>query len=159
MILLLGAAETKNIGLVTYFNEENINDLVIVADHKDPISLSNLSGKRFSKRIRFTELERFIDNNQKHIQFIIVTSELDNQAELIWDKCVEWGIPLIVVDSKATKFDTLVKEKSKQPFYWALLKEDLREDIYKTINFLTRNRKQSGTFKIDANSQELLQIS
>ena len=90
MIIVVGGAEQPGTDLVSALNAENFNDLVIVLDHKNEESAANLVGKRLSKKIRYKELTRFLDVNQLHTQFVIVTSKDGfDQAEHIWNTCIK----------------------------------------------------------------------
>ncbi|MCO4293084.1 hypothetical protein NF867_09430 [Solitalea sp. MAHUQ-68] len=147
MIVLVGGAEQPGAAIVEYLNKANFNDLVIVHDHKDESVLNSLSGNRFTKKIRYKEISRFLEANQLHVQFMVVVSEsgLVDTNE-IWDACIKWGIPLIVVSKEQTGFNKLVKINAKQPFYWSILhyRNESEEQVPKMVLHLMEHRKESA---------------
>src|SRR2546428_1876084 len=156
MIILVGGAGIAGSFLASKLNSENFNDLVIADEHTDPERIKNLEGKRYSKKIKYKELSRFLSVNQLHIQFVIVTEEVSKElAQSIWGHCLEFGFPLIVLERRdQSAFENLTSsEKGQQPYFWSIVKiEDLqlitaaREAIY----FLMHERHSSGIYQIHA---------
>ena len=151
MIIVVGGAEQPGTDLVSALNAENFNDLVIVLDHKNEESAANLVGKRLSKKIRYKELTRFLDVNQLHTQFVIVTSKDGfDQAEHIWNTCIKWGFPLVVASAERTHFDDLAEKSESKPYYWSILKYSDKEvnELPAAIIQRMRNRKESGVYEL-----------
>ncbi len=166
MIIVTGAAGFIGSCLVKKLNEENFNNIVAVDDFSNELKNKNLEGKRLYKRVERKDFIQWIDENQKEIEFIFHlgartdTTEFDKKllwelntdySKSVWNKCVEFQIPLVYASSAATygagelgynddhdtipelkplnaygesknEFDKWVLHQNEKPFFWAGLK-------------------------------------
>lgn len=166
MIVVTGAAGFIGSCLVGKLNAENFNDVVIVDDFSNAEKNKNLEGKTYSQKVHRNDLERWIDDNENQIQFIFHigartdTTEFDveifnrlnlNYTKMIWNKCVQYGLPVVYASSAATygmgelgydddeskipqlkplnpygdsknEFDIWALQQERQPYFWAGLK-------------------------------------
>lgn len=117
MIVVTGAAGFIGSCLVKQLNEEGFNDVVVVDDFNNAEKNKNLDGKKFNVKIDRNKFFDWIDQNHQLTQFIIhigartdtteFNREVFNQLNLnytktVWNKCVEYGLPLIYASSAAT---------------------------------------------------------
>ncbi len=117
MIVVTGAAGFIGSCLVKQLNEEGFNDVVVVDDFSNAEKNKNLDGKKFNAKIDRNKFFDWIDQNHHLTQFIIhigartdttefnreVFNKLNlNYTKTIWNKCVEYGLPLIYASSAAT---------------------------------------------------------
>ncbi len=117
MIIITGAAGFIGSCLCAYLNQQGYNDIILVDDFSHPEKASNLLGKQFSQQIHRDDLFKFIDENQRFIQFVFHlgartdTTEFDtaifdrlnvNYSKDVWKKCVQYGLPLVYASSAAT---------------------------------------------------------
>ena len=166
MIIVTGAAGFIGSCLVGHLNSLNFNDLILVDDFSHAEKEANYSHKKFSKLVDRSQLASFIDENHTLIQFIFHlgartnTTEFDyaifeelniSYSKMVWNKCVEYGLPLVYASSAATygsgdlgyddnhflpeqlkplnpygesknEFDKWAIKQEKQPYFWAGLK-------------------------------------
>ena len=166
MIIVTGAAGFIGSCLVSKLNKENFLDIVPVDDFSRQDKIMNLEGKKFSEKIHRDNLSDFIDKNHRFIQFVFHlgartdTTEFDqsvfdklnlNYTKMVWQKCVEYGLPLVYASSAATygagefgyvdnheiisklqplnpygisknDFDKWALQQEKKPYFWAGLK-------------------------------------
>lgn len=166
MIVVTGAAGFIGSCLVGKLNAEGFNDVVIVDDFSNDEKNKNLEGKTFTSKVHRNELEQWIDTNENQIQFIFHigartdTTEFDveifnrlnlNYTKMIWNKCIQYGLPVVYASSAATygmgelgydddeskipslkplnpygdsknDFDIWALKQEKQPYFWAGLK-------------------------------------
>jgi ADP-L-glycero-D-manno-heptose 6-epimerase len=166
MIIITGAAGFIGSCLCAYLNEQGYNDIILVDDFSHPEKASNLLGKQFSQQIHRDNLFQFIDENQRFIQFVFHlgartdTTEFDteifdrlnvNYSKNVWEKCVQYGLPLVYASSAATyglgelgyndsheivddlkplnpygisknDFDSWALKQEEAPYFWAGLK-------------------------------------
>jgi len=166
MIVVTGAAGFIGSCLVGKLNTEGFNDVVIVDDFSNAEKNKNLEGKTYTAKIHRNELEQWIDANENQIQFIFHigartdTTEFDidvfnrlnlNYTKMIWNKCVQYGLPVVYASSAATygmgelgyaddeskipdlkplnpygksknDFDIWALQQKHQPYFWAGLK-------------------------------------
>lgn len=117
MIIVTGAAGFIGSCLVKQLNEEGFNDVVVVDDFNNGEKNKNLDGKKFTSKIDRNKFFDWIDQNHQLTQFIIhigartdttefnrdVFNKLNlNYTKTVWNKCVEYGLPLIYASSAAT---------------------------------------------------------
>ncbi|MBN8701998.1 MAG: ADP-glyceromanno-heptose 6-epimerase [Bacteroidetes bacterium] len=166
MIVVTGAAGFIGSCLISKLNQEGYFDIVAVDDFSSEMKLPNLEGKRISKRIERDSFVSWIEANHKFIQFVFHigartdTTEFNkdifdklnlNYTKAVWDKCCEYGLPLVYASSAATyglgefgyednhtiieklkplnpygdsknDFDKWAVKQAKQPYFWAGLK-------------------------------------
>lgn len=166
MIIITGAAGFIGSCLVGHLNNLNFKDLILVDDFSHAEKEANYSQKIFSKLVDRKNLESFMDENHALIQFVFhlgartdttefnyaIFEELNiNYSKMVWNKCVEYGLPLVYASSAATygsgelgyddnhelpyilkplnpygesknEFDKWAIKQEKQPYFWAGLK-------------------------------------
>lgn len=166
MIVITGAAGFIGSCLIRKLNDEFYNDLVLVDDFSNPLKNKNIEGKIFSLKVDRNKFFRWLDNNHKMVQFIFhlgartdttefnleILNELNLEySKAVWEKCSQYGIPLIYASSAATygdgslgyydhhelvnllkplnpygisknEFDKWALSQEKTPYYWIGLK-------------------------------------
>lgn len=166
MIVVTGAAGFIGSCLVGKLNNEGFKDIVLVDDFSSEEKLKNCENKTYTKKIDRENLVDWIDDNHKFIQFVFhmgaksattgfTKEEYDhfnlNYSKAVWNKCVEYGLPLVYASSAATygmgelgyddnhevitdlkplnlygesknNFDIWALQQEKKPFFWAGLK-------------------------------------
>jgi ADP-L-glycero-D-manno-heptose 6-epimerase len=166
MIIITGAAGFIGSCLCAYLNQQGYNDIIMVDDFSHPEKAPNLLGKQFSQQIHRDDLFQFIDENQRFIQFVFHlgartdTTEFNteifdrlnvNYSKDVWEKCVQYGLPLVYASSAATyglgelgyndsheivddlkplnpygisknDFDSWALKQDEAPYFWAGLK-------------------------------------
>ena len=166
MIIVTGAAGFVGSCLVKKLNEENFNDLILVDDFSNDQKNKNLEGKRFTGKVDRKQFFNRLDDNHQLTQFIFhigartdttefnkkIFDELnDEYSKKVWQKCVEYGLPLVYASSAATygggeagydddeskinllkplnpygdsknEFDKWVLQQKEKPYFWAGLK-------------------------------------
>lgn len=120
MIVITGAAGFIGSCLVAALNEAGYYDLVLVDDFNRPLKAANYRDKKFSALINRDELSHWIDREQAGIQYVFHlgartdTTEFDvsihtrlnlEYSKMVWNKCVEYGLPLTYASSAATYGD------------------------------------------------------
>ncbi len=120
MIVVTGAAGFIGSCMVAYLNQCGYKDVVAVDDFSNSVKNLNLEGKALSARIHRDEFFNWLDKNENQVQFIIHlgartdTTEFDTElltrlnldySKAVWQKCVEYGLPLIYASSAATYGD------------------------------------------------------
>lgn len=166
MIIVTGAAGFIGSVLIGKLKAEGYNDVVAVDDFSFPEKNKNLEGKTISKRVERKEFIQWLDANHRTVQFIFhigartdttefnkaIFDELNvNYSKAVWNKCVEYGLPLVYASSAATyglgefgykddhdvcfqlkplnpygdsknDFDKWALTQEKKPYFWAGLK-------------------------------------
>ncbi len=166
MIVITGAAGFISSCLVAHFNELGYKELVLVDDFSRPEKKANYENKTFKELVDRKDFIKWLDENQRFTQFVIHlgartdTTEFDkdlfdelnlNYSKDVWNKCVEYSLPLIYASSAATyglgelgyednheipkdlkplnpygdsknDFDIWALKQEKKPFFWAGLK-------------------------------------
>lgn len=166
MIVVTGAAGFIGSCLVKRLNEDRFFDLVLVDDFSNEAKHSNLEGKIFQEKVHRNEFFEWLDKNENQVQFIFhigartdttefnveIFNELNlNYTKTMWQKCVEYGLPLVYASSAATyglgehgykddesivdslhplnpygdsknDFDKWAIQQEKKPYFWAGLK-------------------------------------
>lgn len=166
MIVVTGAAGFISSALVSRLNAEGYKDIVVVDDFSRADKNKNLEGKIISEKVDRMQFFDWLDKNEKWVEFIFHlgartdTTEFDvaifdelnlNYTKTMWNKCIEYGIPLVYASSAATyglgelgyaddhsivpdlkplnpygrsknDFDIWALEQEKQPYFWAGLK-------------------------------------
>ena len=117
MIIVTGAAGFIGSNLVRKLNDEGFKDIVLVDDFSNDEKNKNFKGKQFSQKVHRDELFKWINLNQKFIQFVFHigartdTAEFDmaifdklnyGYSQKLWKKCIEFGLPMVYASSAAT---------------------------------------------------------
>jgi len=166
MIVITGAAGFIGGSLLSKLNEEGYKDIVLVDDFSNSIKNKNFDGKIYSEKVDRESFFQWIDKNHKFIQFIFhigarsATTGFSkdtydhlnlNYTKIVWNKCIEYGLPLVYASSAATygmgeygyddnhnvveklkplnlygesknDFDKWALKQTKEPYFWAGLK-------------------------------------
>lgn len=166
MIVITGAAGFIASNLLSRLNEDQFKDIVLVDDFSSELKNKNFEGKHYTQKVDRKDFGGWIKNNHKHIQFIFhiggksattgfpksTYDELNlNYSKMVWNNCVEFGLPMLYASSAATygmgeygykddhdiveklaplndygvsknEFDKWALKQEKQPFFWAGLK-------------------------------------
>ena len=166
MIVVTGAAGFIASCVVAELNNQNYVDLVLVDDFSHSSKEANYKGKKYSLLVDRKAFADWLDENHTLVQFVIHlgartdTTEFDTSifeelnigySKMVWNKCVEYGLPLIYASSAATyglgelgysdshevvnslkplnpygdsknDFDKWVLQQKRAPFFWAGLK-------------------------------------
>lgn len=166
MIVITGAAGFIGSNILEGLNLRNYKDIILVDDFSKQEKSINYEGKVFREKIDRAGFSSWIRNNYRFIQVIIHMGARSDTAEfnwstflelnldyskMVWELCVEYGLPLIYASSAATygmgelgyddahdlvpqlkplnpygrsknEFDQWVLQQEKSPFFWAGLK-------------------------------------
>ncbi|MDF5689814.1 ADP-glyceromanno-heptose 6-epimerase [Aquirufa aurantiipilula] len=166
MIIVTGAAGFIGSCLIQKLNELNFNYIIAVDDFSFEEKNKNLIGKKIKERVERTQFFTWLDSNFREVEFIFHigartdTTEFDKAifddlnvqySKDIWNRCVEYQIPLVYASSAATyglgelgydddeskipglkplnpygdsknDFDIWALQQEKKPFFWAGLK-------------------------------------
>ncbi len=166
MIVVTGAAGFIGSCLIRKLNEENFNSIVAVDEFQNPAKLKNLAHARLKEKVNRHDLPTWLDKNHELVEFIFhigartdttefnksVFDELNvNYSKTIWQKCVQYQLPLVYASSAATyglgeqgytdneekikllkplnpygwskqEFDVWALAQKDKPFFWAGLK-------------------------------------
>jgi len=171
MIVVTGAAGFIASCLVSQLNQEGYKDIVLVDDfssdsYRNGEKNKNFEGKTYTDKIERNVFSEWLDKNHQLVEFVFHigartdTTEFDkaifdalnlNYSKNIWNKCVEYGLPLVYASSAATyglgefgyednhevvnklkplnpygdsknDFDKWALAQEKQPYFWAGLK-------------------------------------
>ncbi|MGV3560617.1 ADP-glyceromanno-heptose 6-epimerase [Larkinella arboricola] len=166
MIIVTGATGFIGSCLISRLNQENFNAIIAVDDFSREEKQANLEGKRILERVDREEFFSWLDDNYHEIEFLFHigartdTTEFDRSifehlnveySKKIWQKCIDYQIPLVYASSAATyglgelgyddneslipqlkplnpygdsknDFDKWVLEQERHPFFWAGLK-------------------------------------
>lgn len=117
MIIVTGAAGFIGNQLIEKLNAEGYNDVIAVDDFSRADKAPNLEGLTITKRIHRDGFIKWLNENQRLVQFVFHigartdTTEFNKEIfdELnvsytkdVWKTCVEYGIPLVYASSAAT---------------------------------------------------------
>lgn len=117
MIIVTGAAGFIGSCLVGELVRRGYADIVAVDDFSRPEKARNLDGKPLSARVDRADFFRWLDANERFVQFIFHlgartdTTEFDRAvfdelnvrySQQVWEHCVRYGIPLVYASSAAT---------------------------------------------------------
>ncbi len=166
MIIVTGAAGFIGSCLIGQLNAENFNHIIAVDDFSKLEKLPNLDNKKIMGRVERDSFFDWLDENYYEVEFLFHigartdTTEFDVQifdelnvaySKKIWQKCIEYQIPLVYASSAATyglgelgyddneqnipllkplnpygdsknEFDIWALQQEKKPFFWAGLK-------------------------------------
>lgn len=117
MIVITGAAGFIGSCLVSQFNSEGREDLVLVDDFSKTEKAANLEGKRFAQQVERNQFDTWFRENGAQVSFVYHigartdTTEFDRAvfdelnveySKMVWNHCVRFGIPLVYASSGAT---------------------------------------------------------
>ncbi len=166
MIIVTGAAGFIGSCLIARLNELNFNYIIAVDDFSFPEKNKNLEGKKIKDRVERTQLASWLDANYREVEFFFHigartdTTEFDkaifdelnvNYSKMVWQKCIDYQIPLVYASSAATyglgelgyddneadiphlkplnpygdsknDFDIWALQQEEKPFFWTGLK-------------------------------------
>ncbi len=166
MIVVTGASGFIGSCLVSGLNQHGYTDVVAVDEFETTAKFRNLEGKQISHRVHRNDFFNWLDSNHHLVQFVFHlgartdTTEFDqsifdrlnlNYSKQVWNKCCEYGLPLVYASSAATygagehgyrddhdlipqlkplnpygasknDFDIWALQQTKQPYSWAGLK-------------------------------------
>jgi ADP-L-glycero-D-manno-heptose 6-epimerase len=163
MIVVTGAAGFIGSNIVAGLNSRNYKDIVLVDDFSNEAKQRNYPGSIWNRLVQREEFHDWLAENHRMVQFVIhmgartdttefnweVFRELNlDYSKKVWERCVEFGLPLIYASSAATyglgelgyddshevapllkplnpygrsknEFDKWVLQQVRQPFFWA----------------------------------------
>lgn len=166
MIVITGAAGFIGSCLAAFLNEKGYYDLVLVDDFSKDGKAPNIGRKKHTARIERDVFFDWLDTHQRFVQLVFHlgartdTTEFDsavfdklnlNYSKKVWEKCVEYGLPLVYASSAATyglgewgynddesrlgalkplnpygisknEFDKWAVAQKRAPYFWAGLK-------------------------------------
>lgn len=166
MIIVTGAAGFIGSCLIQKLNELNFNYIIAVDDFSFEEKNKNLLGKKIKERVERKQFFTWLDTNFREVEFIFHIGARTDTTEFnkaifddlnvqyskdIWNRCVEYQIPLVYASSAATyglgelgydddeskisglkplnpygdsknDFDIWALKQEKKPFFWAGLK-------------------------------------
>lgn len=166
MIIVTGAAGFIGSCLISKLNQEGFNNIIAVDKFDTPAKNKNLKGKKITEQVERGSFFHWLDQNYKQVEFVFHlgartdTTEFDmellnelnlNYSKQMWNKCIEYQIPLVYASSAATygggehgynddhsvienlaplnpygisknEFDKWVLKQEQQPLFWAGLK-------------------------------------
>ncbi|MGE4288318.1 MAG: ADP-glyceromanno-heptose 6-epimerase [Salinivirgaceae bacterium] len=166
MIVVTGAAGFIGSCMLSKLNSEGFKDVVLVDDFSSEEKNRNFEGKTYTEKVNRDQFFTWMDKNHKFVQFVFhmgarsattgfpkeVYDELNlDYSKTLWNKCVQYGLPLVYASSAATyglgelgyndkhdiveqlqplnlygesknDFDKWALKQENQPFFWAGLK-------------------------------------
>ena len=166
MIVVTGAAGFIGSCLIGKLNSQNFNHIVAVDDFSNQAKNKNLAGKKIIEKVDREDFFTWLDTQGDKIEFIFHigartdTTEFDwdiflklnlNYSQQVWQKCIQYQIPLVYASSAATyglgekgyedsellckelkplnpygesknEFDKWAVDQPEKPFFWAGLK-------------------------------------
>jgi len=166
MIIVTGAAGFIASNLINRLNKDGFKAIIAVDKFDNEEKNKNLVGLTIQEKVDREQLSAWLDKNYEHVEFIFHlgartdTTEFDRAlleklnttyTKMIWNKCVQYQIPLVYASSAATyglgeegfeddetkigqlkplnpygdsknEFDIWALKQEKKPLYWTGLK-------------------------------------
>lgn len=166
MIIVTGAVGFIGSFLISKLNSENFNAIIAVDNFDSPIKNKNIENCVIQERVDRSVFNEWLDSNYEEVEFIFHIGAKTDTAEFdielltrmntqytkdIWDRCIDYQIPLVYASSAATyglgehgyddnendipklkplnpygdskqEFDVWALKKEKKPMFWAGLK-------------------------------------
>jgi ADP-L-glycero-D-manno-heptose 6-epimerase len=166
MIIVTGAAGFIGSCLIGRLNKDNFNYIIAVDDFSNPEKLKNLEKKKIKEKVDRRQFSKWLDSNYRDVEFLFHigartdTTEFDHSifkelnvdySKMVWEKCIQYQIPLVYASSAATyglgefgykddeqlipqlkplnpygeskqEFDVWALNQTEKPFFWAGLK-------------------------------------
>jgi ADP-L-glycero-D-manno-heptose 6-epimerase len=167
MIIVTGAAGFIGSRMIKRLNEENFNAIIAVDHFGSPVKNNNLKSLILKEKVDRSDFFSWIDKQDpKELEFIFhigartdtaefdksILSQLNTEySKKVWEKCVNYQIPLVYASSAATygigeigyrdderlipelkplnpygesknEFDLWAVQQAEKPFFWAGLK-------------------------------------
>ena len=163
MIIVTGAAGFIGSNILTGLNERNYHDIVLVDDFSRKDRTRNYASKSFTSLVDRKDLSKWLEEHHRFVQIVLHIGARTDTAEfrwetfeelnvgyskMIWNMCVEYGLPLIYASSAATyglgelgydddhtllpslkplnaygrskhEFDKWALQQVRKPFFWA----------------------------------------
>lgn len=120
MIVITGAAGFIGSALLSFLNEKNYNDIVLVDHFTDEAKLKNIAGKKYSLLVDRDNFHEWLEVHHTLVQFVFHlgartdTAEFDlellnrlnlDYSKKVFEQCTEYGLPLVYASSAATYGD------------------------------------------------------
>ena len=117
MIIITGAAGFIGSALVRKFNDEGVENLMLVDEFSSPAKNRNLTNKSYSSKVARDEFFDWLRKNHQHVDFVFHlgartdTAEKDcaiferlnvSYSKRLWQACADFQVPLIYASSAAT---------------------------------------------------------
>ena len=117
MIVITGSAGFIGSALAARLNEDRFFDLDLVDDFSRPDKGANHVNLTFSQKVDRNDFFEWLDLNESQVQFVFHlgartdTTEQDrsifdelnlNYSQQVWNRCTDFGIPLVYASSAAT---------------------------------------------------------
>jgi ADP-L-glycero-D-manno-heptose 6-epimerase len=166
MIIVTGAAGFIGSCLIKKLNQEKFNAVIAVDKFDQSEKNKNLEGSHIQEKVERDQFETWLDKNHELVEFIFHigartdTTEFNKSifdslnvaySKMVWNKCVQYQIPLVYASSAATygmgesgydddekrisvlkplnpygwskqEFDLWVLAQKDKPYFWAGLK-------------------------------------
>ncbi len=169
MMIVTGATSFIGSCLIGKLNAENFNYLIAVDDFNNEESQKNLADKTLQATVAWPHFFDWLEQHYFEVEFLFHCLEpqkiTDNQSIIpyhesnsvshrIWDKCVEYQIPLIftlplnasssTITAVHPSFEPWALQQPRAPFFWAGLQVP---EVYGPNEYYL-NHKASSVFRI-----------
>lgn len=170
MIVVTGATNNIGCAVIARLNEELFKDIIAVDNYSNHTGQECPEGRFISAKVSLDKLIPWLDQNHRSIQ-IILHAQQDNQlSEIIWKRCVQYGLPFIYytcedlsVESFNPKthehtFDRWAEIQKEKPYFWAGLRfvSSTKQEIPSVVAYFMQHRKVCGQYLLTADSIQKL---